>query len=130
MRLPHFPKKLALLLSLFSAIVPCLLALDENSDGFSDVWIWYYNYSLSQDGIDTDVDGDGATAKDEHDFGTSPFDPLSRPLGLRLDLISSSHRPSSSSGTAQRASPTSRSFLWISFLGKISAASFTEQGQA
>jgi hypothetical protein len=71
-----------------------IFALDENGDGFSDVWIWHYNYSVALDGATTDVDGDGASAKDENDFGSDPGDPSSHPPQLGLELLPSDLRSS------------------------------------
>jgi hypothetical protein len=51
---------------------------DFDTDGLRDIWEWD-NFNSTGEGANDDWDGDGATNKEEHDEGTDPTDPESKP---------------------------------------------------
>ena len=65
---------------------------DFDSDGLRDIWEWEYFNSTDQTG-GGDYDTDGATNKEEHDAGTNPVDPESKP-----PKMGGSEEPSSNAG--------------------------------
>jgi uncharacterized protein (DUF1800 family) len=75
----------ALILILFAApTAPLHAIVDENADGWSDIWQIAYGFGLDPD---ADPDNDGRTNWQEHNEGTDPFDPdskLATPLARNL----------------------------------------------
>lgn len=58
-----------------SFCLPAFAILDEDSDGYDDLWQRLHGFTVAEFPLDGDEDGDGATNRDESDAGTDPRDP-------------------------------------------------------
>lgn len=63
---------------------PTRAIIDDNTNGISDVWEWYFGYQSNLQLPGEDADGDSDTNLTESIFGSDPFSPASRQPQLTI----------------------------------------------